>query len=346
MPIFAPPIRKSLQDIRRDLTLEDRVIRKDLRSANWDGGGDLSGGADATATSGYLIDYDSGNAQFQNIFAEGGEIGNLSIVNALTLATGGVIRTGSSGQRVQITEADADRVQMVTAHADEVTVPDMRSSTDATKATNRIAIGLSRGTMFADTSLGSVSLISRSKDTNLNGGLDVFTDEIDLIYDATGDAPENAFWQVRKGATVLLKADDNGLVTVPGLTWQAWTPSLTNITLGNGTIVARYALIGDLVVAQFQFTLGSTSAMGTNGEVSAPVTMVSSLDNMPIGVCAAHDLAASLYLGSVLEVGGKLRPAVGVASGTYVTASGLSATIPMTWTTDDLLTFTVVYEAA
>ena len=40
--------------------------------------------------------------------------------------------------------------------------------------------------------------------------------------------------------------------------FQTWSPSYANLTVGNGTVVARYTIIGDLVVARWVFTLGST----------------------------------------------------------------------------------------
>jgi len=54
--------------------------------------------------------------------------------------------------------------------------------------------------------------------------------------------------------------------------WQAWTPTLTNITLGNGTIVARYQQIGKTINFEVLFTMGSTSAMGSVPQVSMPVS--------------------------------------------------------------------------
>ena len=73
-----PPLRVTLADaVSEAVQSVGRVFRGDVRSADWDGGGDLSGGKDTTATRGYLIDYSSGSAQFQNIFAEGGIFGDI-----------------------------------------------------------------------------------------------------------------------------------------------------------------------------------------------------------------------------------------------------------------------------
>ena len=77
-----PAVRGTLADAAvAEVRGVGRIFRGDVRSANWDGGGDLSGGKDATATQGYLIDFSSGSAQFQNIFAEGGIFGDILSTN-------------------------------------------------------------------------------------------------------------------------------------------------------------------------------------------------------------------------------------------------------------------------
>lgn len=50
------------------------VLGGDLYSSDWDGGFDLSSGADGSATSGYLLDYGSGSAQFQGDMFLGGDL--------------------------------------------------------------------------------------------------------------------------------------------------------------------------------------------------------------------------------------------------------------------------------
>ena len=57
------------------------------------------------------------------LYATRGNIGDLDITNTLTLKTGGIIRTASSGQRVEITEADKDSVRLFTGDSFEGTFP-------------------------------------------------------------------------------------------------------------------------------------------------------------------------------------------------------------------------------
>lgn len=53
--------------------------------------------------------------------------------------------------------------------------------------------------------------------------------------------------------------------------WQSWSPSLTAITIGDGTQVARYCQIGRQVFFQFRITLGATTSLTGNWGFSLPV---------------------------------------------------------------------------
>lgn len=143
-----------------------------------------------------------------------------------------------------------------------------------------------------------------------------------------------------------------GTLSVGGVelgSWSAWTPSLTNITQGNGTITARYTQIGKLVIARFEFTLGSTSSIGTGGTISLPVTAASSYTAAEsyIGRGVNVDGGSVAYPSTArLESTTTMRPLALVSSGTYLGHSGITATVPFTWATTDLMSMSVVYEAA
>lgn len=131
----------------------------------------------------------------------------------------------------------------------------------------------------------------------------------------------------------------------PG-TWQTWTPTYVNITVGNGAVVSRFVQIGNLVIAQFQFTLGSTSTIGSSPDITAPVSMVSTTDRIPLGSVTFVDFGGPVKEGVITDVGGKFRISVLKADSTYLGLADISATVPFTWTTSDRLAFTVTFEAA
>src|SRR6185369_9654216 len=80
-------------------------------------------------------------------------------------------------------------------------------------------------------------------------------------------------------AQVSLTADVTGTLPtanggVPQSAWGSWTPSWTNLSVGNGTVVAKYVQIGKTVFARLSLVLGSTSTVTGPVIFSLPVTSV------------------------------------------------------------------------
>ena len=131
--------------------------------------------------------------------------------------------------------------------------------------------------------------------------------------------------------------------------WQTWTPTLTNLTLGNGTTVARYVQIGKTVHAYFLFTLGSTSAVGSTIAISTPVTAASthSFQRNDSGTAIFAENGSVWRPGHVaLETADTFKPRAIDAGSTYTGLVDLTALIPFTWGTADVLSFSATYEAA
>ena len=147
-----------------------------------------------------------------------------------------------------------------------------------------------------------------------------------------------------------LKGDGSAKFSeITGLPWKVWTPTYANLTIGNGTVVARYVQIGSLVVARFEWTWGSTSSWdSTAATITLPIAMHASgyTDTNPIGVANFRDTGTNSFVGWAEVSSGNVALRVQNASGTYTTMSAPSSTVPMTWTTNDILAWTVTYEAA
>jgi hypothetical protein len=129
-----------------------------------------------------------------------------------------------------------------------------------------------------------------------------------------------------------------------GLTYAAWTPTLTGITAGNGTTVARYAQSGKFVTGSFKFTLGSTSAITGNVNFTLPVTAKSALVETTtttfLRTGVGYNVGTTLSDGSLIYVGAL------VTSTAYGSFADLSATIPHTWGNGDFISCNFSYEAA
>ncbi len=133
--------------------------------------------------------------------------------------------------------------------------------------------------------------------------------------------------------------------------WGAWSPSYANLTIGNGTVVARYVEIGQTVHAYFSFVLGSTSAVGTAPTVSTPVTASSSyLTGQKVGVCSLFDNGSNEQGGIVTLAStttfGLFYPHLNVGGIELLTETQIDASNPFTWTIGDSISFAVTFEAS
>ena len=134
--------------------------------------------------------------------------------------------------------------------------------------------------------------------------------------------------------------------------WEDWVPSFTNLTLGNGVVeYARYAQVNKLVVAQMNVTLGSTSSVTGDIRVSLPVTAAAPNGSPQVttGVGRAFDNStSSVYWLTpyIVSPHTEVRVYATGATSTYAFRVSTSATVPITWGTNDALQIFVTYEAA
>lgn len=141
-------------------------------------------------------------------------------------------------------------------------------------------------------------------------------------------------------------ADDRGDYLPTGA-WEAWTPTWTNLTVGSGTVVARFTRIGRTIHFYLLFTFGSGSAMG-DARFTLPVAANAAWTALsPLGRTHILDAGTADFFGqSWLHDADECRVFVDAASSTYVQPTALSSTVPMTWATGDMLWVTGTYEAA
>lgn len=127
---------------------------------------------------------------------------------------------------------------------------------------------------------------------------------------------------------------------------ETWTPTFhSGVTVGNGTLVAYYQQINDLLAYSFSFTLGSTSAITGNVRVSVPVAG-QDLTEVALGSQCTYydDSAGRTYYGQGQKYAtSSFRPYVYKADLTYVFGGALGASDPFTWTTGDIMTVGGVY---
>ena len=130
--------------------------------------------------------------------------------------------------------------------------------------------------------------------------------------------------------------------------WRPWTPTYTNLTLGAGVVIAEFVRIGDTVRARYGLVFASdTSIDGTDPGISMPVTPHADYTtNDSIGTARILDSGTADHPATVRIVSSKFNVQVHKVDATYAVATAISATVPMTFTTNDKITFQATYEAA
>jgi hypothetical protein len=127
--------------------------------------------------------------------------------------------------------------------------------------------------------------------------------------------------------------------------WASWTPTFTNLTLGNGTAVSKYKAIGKTIFFEVLITLGTTSAMGTDPFMTLPVTGSAPLSTQfEIANGRIRDVGTTQYNLVVFQLTTTTMSMRNIASGGgYVS---ITATTPHTWAATDQILFQGFYEGA
>lgn len=127
--------------------------------------------------------------------------------------------------------------------------------------------------------------------------------------------------------------------------WTNWTPTYSNITVGNGTVIARYLQLAKTVFFEFQLTLGSTSSIGTGPTFNLPVTPKQNV-NSP---CPAQlvDAGTLVYYGAG-EFGSTTSMYINRqrADDSTLKSADITSTVPFTWGTNDIIALRGFYEVA
>ena len=143
----------------------------------------------------------------------------------------------------------------------------------------------------------------------------------------------------------------NNLSGIVGQTaWAAWTPTWTNVTVGNGTVTAKYLQIGKMVWFRLSFVLGSTSAIAGTASFTLPVTSVShagTASTQPIGKVMLVDTGTNQLLGTLTWASTTTaRISWDDVDASNVIRTAISATVPFTWAATDEINCEGFFESA
>ena len=131
-----------------------------------------------------------------------------------------------------------------------------------------------------------------------------------------------------------------------GATAISFTPTFTNYTRGNGTSSAYYMRVNKLVYVYIREVLGSTSSVTGSIDINLPIT-ATRYEAIETTLCRIDDSGTNTFWG--VTTGATTTTASLLAQGVTFSYSAIaftSATVPMTWATNDSFAVAFVYEAA
>ena len=134
-------------------------------------------------------------------------------------------------------------------------------------------------------------------------------------------------------------------------TYTAYTPTWTNLAVGNGTVVSSYCRVNNLIHYTGGFSFGTTTVVSSTIAVSLPVTqrVLNASYNMCQGWLEFVDVSAgTLHMGSADYRGNAnaVSLEVGNVGGTYAFNVAVNVSVPFTWATNDKIFWNLTYEAA
>lgn len=194
--------------------------------------------------------------------------------------------------------------------------------------------------------------------SEVNDNFDTIYDDYNGNIDSSNLATNAVVSASITDASVITAKINDGAVTPAKLTsgtgsswsYQSWSPSYSNITVGNGTVTAKYVQMGKTVFFRFTFVLGGTSAIGTGPTISLPVTSVSypgTAVRMPIGEGTHFDTSSgNSYPARARWASTTTMTTIHFDGSSPEGYASDTSTSPFTWATGDEIHLQGFYEAA
>jgi len=138
-------------------------------------------------------------------------------------------------------------------------------------------------------------------------------------------------------------------------TYTAYTPTFpSGLSLGNGVVTSEYCRVNDFVHYWGRVVLGTTSSMSNFGlQVSMPVSHDSSFSSttgMFTGFANFRDVSAGTpYIGLIRPIEGSPTTASIICQNivsTYLAGAAVQTAVPFTWTSTDIIMWSMFYQAA
>jgi hypothetical protein len=180
---------------------------------------------------------------------------------------------------------------------------------------------------------------------SVEGGIQptIFDAKADLLTATANDTPARLAVGANDSVLTAASGEATGL-KYAGLS-TSFTPTWTNVTLGNATNTASYTQVGKIVTITGKLTIGSTTSITGHLGFTLPITAKEG-SGVP-GLVEYADLGVAGYLGHLFMSSQTFVNfwTVNVAS-TYPSWTSVSSTVPFTFGTNDFMMYRLTYEAA
>jgi len=208
------------------------------------------------------------------------------------------------------------------------------------KTNNRVGIGTASPDRILDIR-GSSNPEIRLQSTDASDTAIYFGDESDavqagIVYDNSEN--ELIFRSHDNHSAMKIGSDD--MVSPVAGAWKSWTPTLSNINIGNGSYNAYFCQFGDVVHYMFRLTFGSTTSFSGSIYISAPpspATPDNSIVYAPAGRAWLRDLGGNIYNGHQMTVGSNIYFYYEAETGGTTRSINVSASNPFSWGNTDII---------
>lgn len=250
-----------------------------------------------------------------------------------------------------ITAADLDDFNLAGLTTDDMLI---WNGTDFVRSPPAAAVSVGTAN-----SAGTADTWSRSDHVHANANLDSLTDVViaapatgELIrYNGTNWVDDRAALDDLSDVTITSATTEdelrwNGSAWVNDQAWTAyspaWTGSVTNPTIGNGSITGAYRRRGDTVTMRVEILIGSTTTFGS-GDYFISLPLSASTSYSQIVPLYGLDSGTTNYVALLLFGRAITDGAKGKWIFDQVAAPG-SPTSPFTWANNDVVVVTGSYE--
>lgn len=126
--------------------------------------------------------------------------------------------------------------------------------------------------------------------------------------------------------------------------WTTFTPSWTNLTVGNATQDFKYSTFNKIMFIRGALTFGTTTTMGTSPSFTIPTSATAI--QRTFGIAQYSDTGTATFVGLCVANSTLISLFNFDSSGTYVSRTNVTATAPHTWANTDVIYLDLVLEIA